>query len=85
MFALKKQKSLPSILSENIKENIISAFGFSSSKEKDKFSGVSYGFSPSGLPHLKEGVTGYIQCKVIDFVDNYTHTIFIAEVQEAEN
>ncbi|MCL2805606.1 MAG: flavin reductase [Treponema sp.] len=74
-----------SILSENIKENVIGAFGFSSSREKDKFSDVSFGLTPSGMPYLKEGVTGFIQCKVISTTENFTHTIFIAEVQEAEN
>jgi flavin reductase (DIM6/NTAB) family NADH-FMN oxidoreductase RutF/rubredoxin len=74
-----------SILSEEIKESMIGLFGFSSSKEKDKFSEIPYGLTPSGMPYLKEGVTGFIQCKVISFIDNYTHTIFIAEAQEAEN
>jgi len=74
-----------SILSEKIKESTLGLFGFSSSREKDKFSGIPYGLTPSGMPHLKEGVTGYIQCKVISFTDNYTHTIFIAEAEEAEN
>ena len=74
-----------SIISESIKENIIGTFGFSSSKDKDKFSDVSFGLTPSGMPYLKEGVTGFIQCKVINIIENFTHTIFIAEVQEAEN
>ncbi|WP_461246415.1 flavin reductase [Treponema sp. R6D11] len=74
-----------SILSEKIKESTIGLFGFSSSKERDKFSEIPYELTPSGLPYIKDGVTGYIQCKVISFTDNYTHTIFIAEVQEAEN
>jgi len=83
---IKKTKEFAvSILSENIKESTISVFGFSSSRDRDKFSEVPYGLTPSGLPYIKEGITGYIQCKVINFVDNFTHTIFIAEVQEAEN
>ena len=83
---IKKTKAFTaSILSEKIKESIIGDFGFHSSKDKDKFSGTPYGLSPSGLPYIKEGVTGYIQCRVIDFIDNYTHTIFIGEAEEAEN
>jgi len=74
-----------SILSEGIKESVIGSFGFSSSRDKNKFSDVSYGLTPSGMPYLKEGVTGYMQCKVLNIIENYTHTIFIAEVQEAEN
>ena len=74
-----------SILSERINKRIIGDFGFYSSRNKDKFSGVSYGLASSGMPYLKEGVTGYIQCKVINFVENYTHTVFVAEVTEAGN
>jgi len=83
---LKKTKKFAiSILSERVKENTLAVFGFCCSRERDKFSDQSFGLTPSGMPYIKEGVTGYIQCKVIDFVDNYTHTIFIAEAEEAEN
>jgi len=74
-----------SILSEKIKESTIGLFGFSTSRERDKFSEIPFELTPSGLPYLKDGVTGFIQCKLIGFTDNYTHTIFIAEAQEAEN
>jgi len=74
-----------SILSEKIKESIIGDFGFHSSVNKDKFSNAPYALSPSGLPYIKKGVTGYIQCKVINSIDTYTHTIFVGEVTEAQN
>ena len=74
-----------SILSENTKQDTFGIFGFSSSSDRDKFSEVPFALTPSGLPYISEGVTGYLQCKVIDYVEDYTHTIFIAEVQEAEN
>ena len=83
---IKKTKEFAvSILSENAKEDTFGIFGFSSGKDRDKFAEVPHGLTSSGQPYMKEGVTGYIQCRVINFVDNYTHTIFIAEVQEAEN
>jgi len=83
---IKKTKEFAvSILSEAAKENTIAVFGFSSSKDRDKFANTAYALTPSGMPYIKEGVTGYLQCKVINFVDHFTHTIFIAEVTEAEN
>lgn len=83
---VKKTKNFAvSILSERIDQSVIGLFGFHSSRDTDKFSGTPYGLTPSGAPYLKEGVTGYIQCEVINFIDNYTHTIFIAEALEAEN
>ena len=74
-----------SILSEHAREALFGIFGFSSSRERDKFAEVDSGRTPSGLPYVSEGTTGWLQCKVIDSVENFTHTIFIAEVQEAEN
>ena len=74
-----------SILSEFTKESTIGIFGFSSGKDRDKFAEVPYKLTPLGLPYLVEAVTGYIECKVINIIDNYTHTIFVAEVTEAEN
>jgi len=74
-----------SILSEETKQTTIGVFGFSSSRDKDKFAEVPSDLTQSGLPYVAEGVTSYLRCKVIDSVDNFTHTIFIAEVIEAEN
>ena len=74
-----------SILSEKAKESVFGVFGFSSSRNRDKFAEVPYGLTPSGLPYINEGVAGFLQCKVIGLAENFTHTVFIAEVQEAEN
>ena len=74
-----------SILSEQAKSNVFGVFGFASSRERDKFAEVPMALTPSGLPYLSEGVTGFLQCKVIGVVENFTHTIFIGEVEEAEN
>jgi len=83
---IKKTKEFSvSILSENTKESTFGIFGFHSSRDRDKFSELPFALTPAGLPYVNEGVTAWLQCKVIDFVDNFTHTIFIAEVQEAEN
>jgi flavin reductase (DIM6/NTAB) family NADH-FMN oxidoreductase RutF/rubredoxin len=83
---IKKTKEFSvSILSEKTKESTFGIFGFSSSRDIDKFTHAPFGLTPSGLPYIKEGVTGYMQCKVIDSMDIYTHTVFAAEVQEAEN
>jgi len=73
------------ILSEKVPESTIGTFGFQSSKDIDKYADVSHALTTSGLPYLTEGATSYLHCKVINAVDNYTHTVFIAEVIEAEN
>ena len=73
-----------SILAQNFQINTLRIFGFSSSRDKDKFSNAPFALTASGLPYLKEGVLGYMQCKVIESVEDHTHTIFVAEVEEAE-
>jgi len=79
------QEFTVSILSEETKQTTIGVFGFSSSRDKDKFAEVLSSLTPAGLPYVTEGVTSYLQCKVLDVIDNFTHTIFVAEVVEAEN
>jgi flavin reductase (DIM6/NTAB) family NADH-FMN oxidoreductase RutF/rubredoxin len=83
---IKKTKAFSvSILSEKTKESTFGTFGFKSSRDTDKFAEIPFALTPSGLPYINEGTTGYLQCKVIGSVENFTHTIFIAEVEEAEN
>ena len=73
-----------SILSEQVARNTIALFGFSSGRDKEKFTNVPYATTESGLPYLSEGVCGYLQCKVIDCISIFTHNIYVAEVLEAE-
>ena len=83
---IKKTKEFTvSILSEKTKQSTFGTFGFKSSRDIDKFETIPFKTTTSDLPYINEGVTGYLQCKVIDFIENFTHTIFIAEVVEAEN
>lgn len=83
---IKKTKMFSvSILSEQTPQLTFGIFGFSSSRERDKFAEVPFATTEAGLPYLTEGVTGYLQCKVIDTIENFTHTIFVAEVTDAKN
>ena len=68
-----------SILSEDTPKELIGTFGFSSSKDVDKFENTEYDMI-NNLPVVKENSTGYIICEVIDIVDCDTHDIFIARV-----
>jgi len=74
-----------SILSEQTPKSIFGVFGFQSGRDLDKFAEVPFALTPSGLPYINEHAAGYLQCRVIGSVDNFTHTVFIAEVEEAEN
>lgn len=76
---IKENKNfIVSILSEEINPNIISTFGFKSSKDTDKFKYFKY----QEIDNIKvlEETIGYIKCETVDIIDCDTHDIFIAKV-----
>ena len=72
-----------SILAENTDPAVIGTFGFHSGKDMDKFAGKEYEIV-EGVPVLKEGC-GYVVCRVIDRMETETHTVFLGQVEAAEN
>lgn len=76
------KKFIVSILSEDINPNIISTFGFQSSKDTDKFKDFKY----QEIDNIKvlEEIIGYIKCEVLDIIDCDTHDIFIAKVTDTK-
>ena len=67
-----------SILKENTDASIIGTFGFSSSKDVDKFDNVKFK-EIDEIPVL-EDTCGYMICKVLDAMESDTHTVFLLEV-----
>ena len=77
---LKEERNFAvSIISEKTNPNLISVFGFSSSKDKDKFETFDYE-KINNIKVLKEETTGYLICEVIDIIDCETHDIFLGRV-----
>ena len=70
------------VLGENVNPLIIGTFGFRSSKDYDKFANTKF-FVKDSLP-ICEDSCAYILCKLIDFVETSTHTIFVGEVFDSE-
>lgn len=79
----KTKKFSISILSREIDRNIISVFGFSSSKDVDKFKDVSFEVIDD-LPVLKDNICGYILCSVIDIIDCGSHDIILAKILKSD-
>jgi rubredoxin/flavin reductase (DIM6/NTAB) family NADH-FMN oxidoreductase RutF len=73
-----------SVLSTEIPTEIIGRFGFKSGKTIDKFSGLNYKITNSGNPVLLSGTVGFFECNVVNSVELSTHTLFIAELVDAE-
>jgi flavin reductase (DIM6/NTAB) family NADH-FMN oxidoreductase RutF len=68
------------ILADNQKE-IGKHFGFSSGKNTDKFKGIKFHNSKSGLPVLDD-IYAYIDCKLVNITNAGDHDLFIGQVVE---
>ncbi len=73
-----------SILSELAKFDTFKHWGFVSGREADKMIGIEYARSANGLIYLTDQTNAYISAKVCQEIDLGTHTLFIADVEEAE-
>lgn len=72
-----------SILSQNATLELISNFGYSSSKDKDKFTSVEYK-EENDLPIVTEKSCGYLICEVINIIDCGTHDVILAKVKNLQ-
>lgn len=80
---LKRNKKFAlSVIGMDANPEIIKTFGFSSSKEVDKFQGMNIE-EVEGINIMKDTL-GYMVCEVIDETENDTHTIFIGKLVEAD-
>ena len=77
------RKCAISILSEKAKKELISKFGYFSSREINKFEDRNYQ-NISELPVVLEDVCGYIIGEVIRVIDVETHDIFLIRIQQAK-
>ena len=75
------RKCAISILNENASQELISKFGYFTSREINKFENVNYQ-SIEELPVVLEDVCGYIIGEVIRVIDAETHDIFLIRVQQ---
>ena len=73
-----------SVLDESAPFELFKQFGFVSGRDTDKFAGGRYETSANGLYYLTDHANAYISAKVVDSYDYGTHTLFVAEVTEAE-
>ncbi len=80
---LKKTKNFAlSILKEKTNPNVVSIFGFHSSKDKNKFDSIPYK-TVHNLPIIEDSV-GYIILKTKQEIELDTHTLFVAEIVDGD-
>ena len=73
-----------SVLDKTCTFDTISRFGYASGRDTDKFKDFDYSIGKNGCPVVKKQVCSVLECKVVQAVDLGSHTLFVAEVTEAE-
>lgn len=81
----KHQKFNATVLTQNTDMKVIQAFGFTSSKDTDKYENFNTEVDSNGIKYLKDHMASLIECEVEKEVDLDTHTIFIAKVINTQN
>lgn len=71
-----------SILSEDVDDNIIPIFGFTSGKDTNKFEKIEK-INVDNIDVIKDSI-GYLICEVVNTVEVETHTIFIAKIKNGD-
>lgn len=73
------------VLTTNTNMEIIQTFGFTSSKENDKYKNFQIEKDTNNISYIKENMAALIECEVINEIDLDTHTIFIAKILNTKN
>ncbi|MBN1622385.1 MAG: rubredoxin [Endomicrobiales bacterium] len=73
-----------SILSQNTPMDFIGHFGFKTGKNFDKFKDIKYKTAKNGIPVLTDHTIGYLEAEIMNSIDAFTHTVFLAKITEAE-
>ncbi len=81
-----KESKLASVnvLSQSASMDVIQTFGFQSGRDTDKFANLTYVPTADNLPVLEDGICGWFECRVKEFIELDHATLFILEVFEAD-
>lgn len=73
-----------SVLTESVPFSVFERFGFSSGRDTDKFDGFdNVSRTENGILYITDNTNAVISGKVTQMIDLGTHTLFIADVTEA--
>ena len=73
-----------SVLDKSVTFETIEHFGFHSGRDTDKFADFEHSLDSNGNPYLNSHICALFTCKVISSEDLGTHTLFIAEIEDAK-
>lgn len=77
---LKSGKFSVAVLEEEVPMTFIGTFGFKSGRQIDKFAECNWKTGPAGTPIVLDHTLSWIEAKVFERVDVYTHSVFFGEV-----
>ncbi len=73
-----------SLLDKTCTMETIRHFGFQSGRDVDKFGHIRPKLDENGVPYLGWQSCAYLSCRVVSSQDLGSHTLFIAEVEDAQ-
>lgn len=73
-----------SVLSETAPFSVFQHFGFQTGKTMNKFEDCPVIRGKNGVAYIEENCNAYLECTVKEVIDAGTHSLFLAEVTEAE-
>ena len=73
-----------SLLDKTCTMETIRHFGFQSGRDVDKFGHIRPKLDGNGVPYLGWQSCAYLSCRVVSSQDLGSHTLFIAEVEDAQ-
>lgn len=72
-----------SILDNTCQFSTIKTFGMQSGRNADKFSEIDCLSDSRGIPYMKDQTCAVLSCHIVDKIDLGSHTLFIAEIDDA--
>lgn len=73
-----------SVLDKTATFDLFKHFGYQSGRNVDKFADWQYKTDKNGCPFLLSNTCSVLNCKVLSKIDLGTHTLFVAEIEDAE-
>ena len=72
------------ILDETAPFSLFQTFGLQHGRDVNKFEGFKVHYDEAGMPYIKNNACALLSCRVLSYEDMGSHTLFIAEVTDAE-
>lgn len=73
-----------SVLDKTCRFETIKHFGMQSGRNTNKFEGTDLPTDVNGIPYMKDQACAMFSCRILDYIDLKSHTLFIADIVDAK-